>query len=88
MDRGKTYRSVLELFADISDPEFTAELADYMRRREKVKDLFVARMVAQVSQREVARRMGVSASRICRLENGEDAMLKPGEADAYLAALG
>jgi ribosome-binding protein aMBF1 (putative translation factor) len=54
-----------------ADPELQAEYERLRPRFEIVKQLIGARRKANLSQRELARRVGVSQSVIGRLESGE-----------------
>ena len=50
--------------------------------------LLFARNAARLSQREVARRMGVSAATVCRMEEQPDAVQTFGNVANFLGALG
>lgn len=79
--------SVRDLFGDeagnvISDMESARE------SRRIVGFLIQTRVTEGLRQCDIARRMGVSASTISRMEDSADAELKYGEIQAYLHALG
>jgi transcriptional regulator with XRE-family HTH domain len=64
---------------------FSARAAE--RRRELIEELVGARRASELSQTEIAARMGTSQSAVARLESGElDARLSTLE--RYAAALG
>lgn len=79
-------------------PEMAARLtgdpaiADEIRRdadsHRIARALLFARNAARLSQREVARRMGVSAATVCRMEEQPDAVQTFGKVADFLGSLG
>ena len=89
MARKKRYSSVREMVDDLSeDKTFAEEFEEQASRRELVKALFVLRCSANMSQKDVAERMGCTQSRVSKLESGTDDDLGLGDLQAYAAALG
>jgi len=69
-------------------PEIASELVEE-HAATRIADYFNAERERQgLSQRDVARRMGVSASKICRFEDSYDRDLNYADIDAYAKALG
>jgi transcriptional regulator with XRE-family HTH domain len=59
-----------------------------LRARRIVKDLMVQRAVQQLSQKEIAEKIGCTQSRISKLETTDDADLRLGDLAKYADALG
>lgn len=78
-----------EFFAKLTD---TPELADEIRRHEAatriVTGLIFERLRQGMTQRDLARKMGVSASTVCRFEDKPDEELELGFLSRYANALG
>lgn len=74
------------------DDVFGPGMADLLKREEDktrlVRTLEEARLKAGLTEAEVARRMGVSRSKVCRLEGAYDADLSWGDICAYAQAVG
>ena len=64
------------------------EVQDQIDACHLTTQLIIARNKCGLTQRQLAKRMGVSASKICRMESGIDADLDFGFVAAYCAALG
>ena len=62
------------------------DIPDELRRT--ARSLVFERERLGLSQKQVAQRMGVSQSKVCRLESSEDANLVYGDVAAYAKALG
>ena len=62
------------------------DIPDELRRT--ARSLVVERERLGLSQKQVAQRMGVSQSKVCRLESSADANLVYGDVAAYAKALG
>lgn len=56
--------------------------------RKTARSLVIERERLGLSQKQVAQRMGVSQSKVCRLESSTDANLVYGDVAAYAKALG
>lgn len=54
-----------------NDPEQIAAYADEVLNAEIARKIFDMRTTAGLSQRDLAKRVGTSASAICRLEDGD-----------------
>jgi transcriptional regulator with XRE-family HTH domain len=78
--------------------EFAAELTDdttmadayraHVRATRLIRDLITERVRQGITQRELAKRMGVSASTVCRFEDKQDVDLELGLLVQYANALG
>lgn len=77
-------RSLLENEA----PEFVSDLEERLKARQLVKMLVVLRARANLSQLELAKRIGCGQSRISKLENGVDSDVSFGDVWGYLQATG
>ena len=68
-----------------------ASMSDAVRKEAEksalCNDLARMRVKAGLSQRALAKRMGVSASKVCRIESGPDSDLSLGELSQYAKAL-
>ena len=83
-----TYASVQELTRHISeDAEFPRQLEETLRRKKLVKKLMALRAAKDVSQQEMADKLGCSQSRISKLESCEDADWRLGDLRDYLGAM-
>jgi transcriptional regulator with XRE-family HTH domain len=67
-------------------PEFVSELEERLKARQLVKMLVVLRARADLSQMELAKRIGCGQSRISKLENGVDSDVSFGDVWEYLQA--
>ena len=83
----KQYASVSELVSDIT-PELQPEFDQHIAERKLVKELTILRAVQGLSQRDVAKHMGCSHQRICKIENSKDADITLGTLQAYANVLG
>jgi transcriptional regulator with XRE-family HTH domain len=87
--RGKPFDSVQEMVRAVSEDKEQAEkTARAIDRRQIVDFLMAIRSAKEVSQGEIARKMGHSQSKISKLENGDDDSLRVGALRAYISALG
>jgi len=85
----KRYSSVLEMVRDVGeDEEYTEQLADYLGRREVVTSLVALRAARGLTQKELAERVGLSQSRISKIESSPDGMLDLRSLGAYAGVLG
>ena len=87
-DDVRQYASVSQMVDDLSeDVTFNEEVAQQIARREVVKRLFAVRTANGISQQEIAQHLGCSQSRVSKIENGEDSVLRLRELEAYAKAL-
>jgi transcriptional regulator with XRE-family HTH domain len=70
------------------DPDFIAELKTHLWNRRLVRSLAILRAQADLSQQELAEKLGCSQSRISKLESGVDADVRFADFHAYLSATG
>lgn len=83
-----SHKSVLDMVRNISDDEsFSDELRNDIREQRIVKTLFAIRSARGVKQDQIAAILGVTQSRISKIENGVDSDLRFGEVEAYAEAL-
>jgi transcriptional regulator with XRE-family HTH domain len=91
MSNNKRYESVSAMLNDVAgdDSALTAaEFDQYISERKLVKDLTILRSCRNMSQEEIANKLGHSQSWVSKLENGTDDDLRIGDLRAYLSALG
>lgn len=74
--------------AAMGSPEMTSELIEEHAATHIADYLNAERERQGLSQREVAKRMGVSASKICRIEDSYDRDLNYADIEAYAKVLG
>jgi transcriptional regulator with XRE-family HTH domain len=70
------------------DTAFADDVAKGVRQRGVIDYLMAQRVVANLSQKDVAQRMGCTQSRVSKLESGTDDDLRGADLEAYAAALG
>ena len=70
------------------DPEAVQRVAEHQTKTHFVRTLIDMRVAKKLSQRELAERMCVSASKVCRMEASSDESLNLGDVFLYLRALG
>jgi len=89
MKTGKPYKSVLAMVRDLSDdPTFTAEIEKTLAGSRIVRRLSVLRVAANLSQKELADKLGWSQSRVSKLEASTDSALTIGDFAKYASAVG
>lgn len=82
----KTAGSIL---ADLCDePGLEAEVNAIANKTKLITDLLIARMKADITQIEMAERLGWAPSKVSRFENKQDVDIKIGELVEYSKALG
>ncbi len=84
---GKKYASVSELVRDISDTEVADDFDKYQGDRRLVNCLTIIRCSNEVSQAELANRMGCAQSKISKIESSTDADLNFGDVASYALAI-
>ena len=85
----KPYRSVAEMVGDLSeDRAFAEAMRKKLEERSVVDMLMAIRSVQDLSQKDIAGRMGCTQSRISKLEAGKDEDLRIGDLQSYAGALG
>lgn len=86
---GKTYDTVRDMIVDVfDDPEVVQQFDEEVRATRIITNLMLLRNLANLTQRELAQRMGCDPSKISKMEASEDAQLRWGDIAAYCAALG
>lgn len=89
MNRKKARTSVSQMVRETSDDASFKELFEQrLRARRIIKDLMVQRAVHDLSQRDIAEKIGCTQSRISKLEQTNDADLRLGDLAQYADALG
>lgn len=83
-----TFATVEDWVENDFGPELGKAVRDAVDETRLTTELSIARNRAGLSQRQLAKKMGVSASKICRMESGVDSDLDFGFVAAYCAALG
>lgn len=88
---GKRYSSLKELIhqtASEDEREFVEAFDGLSKKREVIRTLLAIRASSHLSQKDIAKAMGHSQSKVSKLESGIDDDLRLGELAAYLEALG
>jgi transcriptional regulator with XRE-family HTH domain len=91
MSKNKEYKSVSAMLNDVLEDcsALTADEFDqYVADRKVVKDLAVLRSRHEMSQEELANKLGRTQSWVSKLENGTDDELNIGDLRAYLSVFG
>ncbi len=82
-------KNVLDLFDTGDEEDAVLESAkSAMFERQIIDRLISLRLLSKASQGDVAKHMGVTQSRVSKIENGDDRSLTIGQIDSYLEALG
>lgn len=82
-------KNVLELFATGDNEDVVLESAKTtIFARQIVDRLISLRLRAKVSQADIAQHMGVTQSRVSKIEHGNDKSLTIGQIASYLGAIG
>lgn len=84
----KRYSSVLDMVRDTASAEFAEQAESYLGERQVSRILYGLRCKADLSQTQLAKRVGTSQSRISKLEQSTDQNMKLGDLEAYAEALG
>ena len=91
LDRSKAprYSSMAEVVRDLSeDPKFAGDLIRNIHRKKTINHLTALRCKQDLSQADMAERLGCTQSRVSKLENSYDDETSVGDLQAYAAALG
>jgi transcriptional regulator with XRE-family HTH domain len=89
MHKKKARTSVSQMVRETSDdPAFKELFENTLRARRIVKDLTVQRAVHDLSQKDIAQKIGCTQSKISKLETTNDADLRLGDLARYADALG
>jgi transcriptional regulator with XRE-family HTH domain len=89
MNPKKARTSVSQMVRETSDdPAFKELFEQRLRSRGIIKDLMVQRAVHDLSQKDIAEKIGCTQSRISKLESSSDADLRLGDLARYADALG
>ncbi len=84
----KKYTSAARMAAELlDDPTVEKEIAEHLARRQMMNCLVAERAKANLTLTEVAKRMGVSVSKVSRLEGLEDNDVSLGDLRAYSKAI-
>ncbi len=82
-------KNVLDLFDTGDEADAVLESAKTaMFERQIVDKLISMRLLRKASQGDVAKHMGITQSRVSKIEHGDDRSLSIGQIDSYLKALG
>jgi DNA-binding Xre family transcriptional regulator len=85
----KRYSSVVEMARELTeDDAFADDLAQRLDRKRVVRTLLALRAAKNLSQKDIADRMGCTRGRISKLESSIDDDLRLGDLEAYTKALG
>lgn len=83
------FRSVAEAFRSVADdPALADQIEEAVRNRSVINCLMAQRAVLNLSQKDIAEKMGCTQSRISKLESGFDDDLRLGDLREYTSALG
>ena len=86
---GKRYASVAEMVRDLSgDQEFTRSFERSVAKKRLSRALFVLRMKAEMTQTEVAEKLGWTQSRVSKLESADIDRIRTVDVAEYARALG
>lgn len=86
---GKRYTSVAAMVrATVDDPGFADEFEQRSADRRLVRALAALRASQQLTQAEIALRMGCTQAKVSKLESSDDADLSVGDVLAYARAVG
>src|SRR5438270_832611 len=85
----KQYKNVTEMATDLSEDKASGErVAKAIRERAMVDMLMALRTRENMSQTDIAERMGCTQSKVSKLESSIDDDLRLGDFRAYATALG
>ena len=87
--KNTTFENAAELVTAVTgDTQIAEEMARQEKERELIHSLMLARVARNLTQGDIARRLGVSVSTVSRMEDSTDAELRIGEILDYVRALG
>lgn len=85
----KGYKNVRQMMNDlVGDDEVRESIEQRIGSRQIIKNLLALRAAQDRSQKDIAKHLGCTQSRVSKLESGVDDDLRLGDFHAYLAALG
>jgi transcriptional regulator with XRE-family HTH domain len=85
----KKYKTVEEMAHDLSDdPNFAQDVERRIKERVLVDFLIMQRAVLGVSQKDVAKKLGCTQSRVSKLENSKDSDIRVEDFRRYVHTLG
>jgi transcriptional regulator with XRE-family HTH domain len=85
----KSYKTVGEMVHDLADdPAFAQEVERQVNERGLVDFLVAQRAVLGVSQKDIAKKLGCTQSRVSKLENSKDSDIRVEDFRRYVHALG
>ena len=84
---GRSYASVSDVVRDMSDAETADNFDKYQSERRLVNGLVVVRCAKDVSQAELAAKMGCGQSKVSKMESSADFDLSFGDIVKYASAL-
>lgn len=89
MARERTFKSVKELLKGIGISKDTAKsVEENIKKNTIAQELITRRTLANLTQKELAKRMGVSERTVARIENAGNDAQKMGDIKAFANALG
>lgn len=85
----KSNKSVALLAAELAgDPEAAVRIKGHQSETHVVRELINMRVAKKCTQKELAKKMGVGPSKLCRMESSADRDLNLGDILLYVKALG
>ena len=89
MARERTFKSVKELLKGIGISKYTAKsVEDNIKKNTIARELVVRRTTANLTQKELADKMGVSEKAVARIEETPNEKQTMGDIKSYANALG
>ncbi len=83
----KTYDSVVDLMRDLSGEESAEKLEENLDKKTLATTLMALRCNADITQKQMAEKLGVAQSKISKLEHSEFDKINVGDLLAYAGAL-
>jgi transcriptional regulator with XRE-family HTH domain len=87
MAAGRTYSSVSELYAKHASAEECDSFVKFLNSRKLSKTLFTLRSKAGLTQKELAEKIGITQSKVSKIEHSQDVTLTIGDILQYCEGL-
>ncbi len=84
---GRTYSSVSELYAKHASAEECDSFVKFLNSRKLAKTLFALRSKAGLTQKELAEKIGITQSKVSKIEHAQDVTLTIGDILQYCDVL-
>lgn len=84
---GVRHNNVSEMLAACEDESLQRDVEKRISSRQIIKQLLTMRASRDMSQKDIAEKLGCTQSRVSKLENGTDDELRLGDLTGYLKAL-